>query len=463
MTNVTQPLSGPSLALLTDLYELTMSQSYFCEGMAEPATFSLFVRHLPENWGYLIAAGLDDVLSYLESLAFSPEDLAYLRQIGRFTADFLDYLAGFRFTGSVRAMPEGTVFFPQEPVLEVTAPIIEAQLVETYILNQVHFQTLIASKAARSVEAAQGRQLVDFSLRRTHGIDAGMKVARSSYLAGFDSTSNVLAAARYGIPPAGTMAHSYVESFADELAAFRAYARAFPDACVLLIDTYDTLVGAERAVTVAKELAAAGHRLRGVRLDSGDLAYLSRAVRQILDQAGFTDVRIVASGGIDEYEIEALLKQDAPIDIFGVGTRMGVSADAPYFDMAYKLVGYAGKPRLKLSAEKATWPGAKQVWRVSEGEHFVEDSIGLQEEPTPPGAVPLLQPVMVQGRRLHSESLAEVRQRATAQRLSLPPAVRRLRGPEPYPVRFSPALEDLRRSLVAAVGAPVESRDVAGG
>jgi nicotinate phosphoribosyltransferase len=435
--------------LFTDLYQLTMGQSYFNEGMHDNATFSLFFRHLPPGWGYLIAAGLDDVLRYLETVTFTAEDLDYLQTTGRFTAEFLDYLAKLRFTGSVRAMPEGTFVFPDEPLLEITAPIIEAQIVETFVLNQVHFQTLVAGKAARCVDVAAGRHLSDFGLRRTHGSDAGMKASRSSYLAGFDSTSNVLAGARYGIPIVGTMAHSYVESFPDEITAFRAYARAYPDTCVLLLDTYDTLAGAAKAITVARELAARGHRLAGVRLDSGDLLALSKAVRGMLDAAGFTDTRIVASGGLDERDVSALLSAGAPIDIFGVGTRMGTSADAPYLDMAYKLVSYGGKPRLKLSAGKATWPGQKQVWRVMAGGQAVADVIGLAEEPGPDGADPLLQPVMRHGRRLQAESLSQARQRAAQQRAVMPPAIRTLDVTEGYPVRFSAGLEQMRHEAEA--------------
>lgn len=452
MMHGTPSLSGQSLALLTDLYQLTMGQSYFLEGMHEPATFSLFIRHLPPNWGYFVAAGLEDVLTYLESLAFTPDDLAFLHQTGRFTNDFLDHLAHLRFTGTVRALPEGTVFFPGEPVLEISAPIIEAQLVETFVLNQVHFQTLIATKAARCLEAARGRQVVDFGLRRTHGTDAGMKAARSSYLAGFQATSNVLAGARYGIPIAGTMAHSYIESFPTELEAFRAYARAYPEACILLIDTYDTLAAAESAVTVARELAATGHRLRGVRLDSGDLVALSQGVRRILDAAGFPDVTILASGGLDEYEIERLLDQGSPIDMFGVGTKMGVSADAPYVDMAYKLVEYGSRPTLKLSPEKATWPGRKQIWRLVEGEEFIEDVISLAHEPPIEGARALLQPVMSDGCRLSSDSLAQARQRAIEQQSALPPTVRRLIQPDTYPIRYSAQLEELRAAVIGRLG-----------
>ncbi len=340
-------MATPPPALLLDLYELTMAQSYVDEGMTAPATFSLFARHLPRDWGYLVAAGLDDVLSYLETLAFGAEELSYLRSTGLFTPTFLDHLGRLRFTGSVRAMPEGTVCFPNEPLLEVTAPIVEAQLVESAIVNQVHFQTLIASKAARCVEAAVGRRLVDFGLRRTHGYDAGLKAARSAYLVGFDATSNVLAGQRYGIPIAGTMAHSYVEAFGDEAESFRAFVRAYPDGTTLLVDTYDTVRGIERAAAVGRELAAAGHRLGGVRLDSGDLGADSAEARRILDAAGLTDATIFVSGNLDEHTIAALLAAGAPIDGFGVGTRMGVSADAPYLDMAYKLVAYDGRPTLK--------------------------------------------------------------------------------------------------------------------
>ncbi len=451
-----QPAIPP---LLLDLYELTMAQSYYDQGMAAPATFSVFIRHLPPGWAYFVAAGLDDVLTYLETLTFREEDLAYLETTGLFTTSFLAHLRGLRFTGTVRALPEGTVCFPHEPLLEVTAPIIVAQLVETVVLNQLHLQTLIASKAARCVQVAQGRRLVDFGLRRTHGTDAGLKVARSAYLAGFDATSNVLAGQRYGIPIAGTMAHSYVQTFPDELAAFRAYAQRYPDSSIFLIDTYDTLEGARHAATVGRELAARGHRLRGVRIDSGDLIGLSFAVRQILDEAGLTDAAIFASGNVDEYLIAEAVAQGAPINAFGVGTRLGMSADAPYLDIAYKLVAYDGRPVLKLSTGKATWPGAKQVWRRhgASGE-LEEDLIALADESGPGEAVPLLVTVMEGGRRLHAESLAAARERARRELATLPPECRRLDATPCVPVRFSTGLVRLReQSLPAGVHAPPEA------
>ncbi|MCI0880234.1 MAG: nicotinate phosphoribosyltransferase, partial [Chloroflexi bacterium] len=289
--------------MFTDLYELTMAQAFFRQGMSAQATFSLFIRRNPPDRGYLVAAGLEDVLDYLANLRFSTGSIDYLRDIGIFTRDFLDFLAGVRFTGSVRAVPEGRLFFANEPVLEVTAPVIEAQLAETFIINQVNLQTLLATKAARCVWAAQGRGLSDFASRRTHGTDAALKMARCSYIAGFQSTSNVLAAQRYGIPPAGTMAHSFISSFTSEAEAFQAYADTFPDRTILLLDTYDTLEGARNAVKIAKNLEHDGHRLVAVRLDSGDFESLSRQVREILDDAGLDYVQILASGGLDEFEL----------------------------------------------------------------------------------------------------------------------------------------------------------------
>jgi nicotinate phosphoribosyltransferase len=424
-------------ALLVDLYELTMAQSYLDEGLADrPATFSMYARHLPDRWRYFVAAGLDEALRALEELCFADDDLAYLESTGLFTPALLERLRGLRFSGEVRALPEGTLFFPDEPLLEVTAPVLEAQLLETVLMNVVHLHSLLASKAARSVEAAQGRLLVEFGLRREHGGDAGLAAARSSYLAGFDSTSNVLAGKLYGIPTAGTMAHSFVEAFEDELEAFRAFARAYPDRCTLLVDTYDTVEGARRAAVVARELAEQGHRLRGVRLDSGDLVGLSRQVRAILDEAGHADAIVFASGNLDETEIGRLLAAGAPIGGFGVGSRLGTSADAPYLDLAYKLVAFDGRPVLKLSKGKATWPGAKQVFRVAEGGRFSHDVIGLAGEPTPAGGRPLLEQVMSGGRRLRHESLEQARDRCAVERRSLPA--------EPYTVGFSAALAALR-------------------
>lgn len=444
------PDDGPAAprALLVDLYELTMGESYLAQGMAErPATFQLFSRSLPRGWGYLIAAGIEGALSYLEQLHFTADELAYLETTGLFGSAFLDRLARLRFSGEVRAIPEGTVFFPNEPVLEVTAPLLEAQLVETVVLNEVHFQSLIAGKAARCVDAAGGRTLVVFGLRRTHGGEAGLKVARASYLAGFDATSNVLAARMYGIPAAGTMAHSYVECFEDESAAFEAFTRSYPDGSTLLIDTYDTLEGARRAAEVAHGLARRGGRLGGVRLDSGDLLELSRGVRHVLDEAGLHEVTIFASGGLDEREIARLLGQGAPIDGFGVGSQLGVSADAPYLDAAYKLVAFDGRPVLKLSAGKATLPGAKQVWRRLDDGRFAGDVVALRAEGAPAGAEPLLEPVMVNGVRVHDDMLDAARSRAAKQRSALAPE-HRLLDAKPYPVELGAELAALRDRLV---------------
>jgi nicotinate phosphoribosyltransferase len=428
-----------------------MGESYLAEGMAErPATFQLFCRQLPKGWGYLVAAGLDDALAYLERLRFTADDLVYLGSTGLFSSAFLERLARLRFSGNVRAMPEGTVFFPDEPVLEVTAPVLEAQLVETVVLNQIHFQSLIAGKAARCVEAARGRRLSDFSLRRTHGVEAGLKVARASYLAGFDSTSNVLAGRLYGIAIAGTMAHSYVECFQDETVAFEAFARSYPQGSTLVVDTYDTAEGARRAARLARVLADRGGRIGAVRLDSGDLLDLSSRVRRVLDKDGLHEVAILASGGLDEREIDRLLSSGAPIDGFGVGSKLGVPVDAPDVDMVYKLVAFDGRPVLKLSAGKATLPAAKQVWRKSEGGHFAGDLVALAGESGPAGAEPLLRQVMQDGVRLGQETLEAARARAADQRTALPPE-QRLLDARPYPVELSAPLAALRDTLTSTI------------
>ena len=440
----------PPSGLLVDLYELTMAESYVAEGIAERvATFSLFFRTLPTGWGYALAGGLGSALRYLVELRFTEPDLAYLGETGLFTSGLLERLAAFRFSGTVRGMPEGTAVFPGEPLLEVTAPLLEAQVVETMLLNEIHLQTLVASKAARSVDAADGRMLVDFSLRRTHGGEAGLAVARASYLAGFDATSNVLAGRLFGIPIAGTMAHSYVESFEDELDAFRAFARSYPDDTILLVDTYDTLEGVRRAVVVGRELAERGHRLRGVRLDSGDVAELSRGARAILDDGGLPDAVVFASGGLDEHEIARLLAAGAPIGGFGVGTRMGVSADAPFLDVAYKLVEIDGRPTLKLSIGKASLPGRKQVWRVRRDRRATHDVVGLQLGSGE--GEPLLREVMRDGRAIWTEPLTAQRERARSERETLPDHVRALDAAA-YEVRIDPELEGLRRALSARIG-----------
>jgi nicotinate phosphoribosyltransferase len=438
-------------ALLVDLYQLTMGQSYFDEGVhTRPAVFSTYVRHLPPGWGYFVAAGLDDLLRALETFAFTADDLAYLRSTGLFTAPYLDHLSGLRFEGEARALPEGTLFFPDEPVLELRGALLPAQLLETIVLNELHFQSLVAAKAARFVDAAGGRTLVDFSLRRTHRGDAGMGAARASYLAGFESTSNVLAGKDYDIPIAGTMAHSYVEAFEHELEAFRAYARAYPSRSILLVDTYDTLEGVRRAAAVGRELAECGHRLAGIRLDSGDLLELARGARAILDDAGLRQTTVFASGGLDERAIQALLAAGAPIDGFGVGSALGTSSDAPSIDMAYKLVEVGGRPTLKLSAAKATLPGPKQVWRVSLGGGFAYDVLTTAAGGAPPGGEPLLELVMAGGRRLVEGSLADARARCAEQRAKLAPEHRRVDA-APYEVRVADELLEARDRAVAAL------------
>ena len=447
------PLMLRDAALLTDLYELTMGAAYFREGMEDRrAGFSLFVRRLPAERAFLLAAGLEDVLEYLRTLCFTPAALGWLDTLGRFDRAYLDYLGTLRFTGDVRAVPEGTVVFADEPILEISAPIIEAQLVETAVINRIHLQTMLASKAVRSVLAAGGLPLAEFGLRRSHGTDAGMKAARASWIAGFDSTSNVLAGMEYGLPLGGTMAHSYVGAFGDELEAFRAYARTHPDACVLLLDTYDTVAAAHKAVVVARELAAAGHRLAAVRLDSGNLAELSGEVRRILDQGGCPEVRIFASGGMDEHDVERLLAGGAPIDAFGLGTRVDVSADAPSLDMVYKMVRVGDRDVLKLSEGKETWVGEKALYRFSGPDgRFRHDLLALADEPPPAGGLALLEPVMAGGRLLREHPpLPAIRARASAQVAALPDEIRRLAGAPGYPVEISAALRS--RQEAAAVG-----------
>jgi nicotinate phosphoribosyltransferase len=443
---VSEPSPPLPSGLLVDLYQLTMGESYVAEGSdGREATFSLFFRTLPVGWGYALAGGLEDTLQYLEQLCFGEDDLVYLESTGKFSARFLERLRRFRFSGSVRALPEGTAVFPREPLLELTAPLLEAQLVETLVLNRLHLQTLIASKAARSVDAARGRLLVDFSLRRAHGGEAGVKVARASWLAGFDATSNVLAGQLYGIPISGTMAHSYVESFQGELEAFRAFARAYPDDCVLLVDTYDTLEGARRAAVVGRELAERGHRLRGVRIDSGDLTELSRGVRRTLDDAGLEDALVFLSGGLDEHGIAELLAAGAPVGGFGIGTKMGVSADAPFLDVAYKLVELDGQPVLKLSSGKATLPGRKQVWRTA-----THDVLGLVDSDV--DGEPLLREVMREGQTTWQESLTGSRERARREREALLDGLRSVAATTAYEVKIEPRLASLRDEVERSVG-----------
>jgi nicotinate phosphoribosyltransferase len=427
-------------ALRTDLYELNMAVSYLRRDMTGPATFSLFVRGVPKQRGFLVAAGLERCLDDLEAFSFEDEDLAYLASIG-FDDRALQDLAGLRFDGEVWAMPEGTIVHGGEPILEVTAPIPVAQLVETSLLNRITLQTTIASKAARYVLAADGKGLVDFALRRAHGIEAAEAVARVSAIVGFAATSNVDAARRLGLPVAGTMAHSFVEAFDSEEDAFRAFAHDHPTRTTFLVDTYDTTNGVRNAIEIARELGIADGV--GVRLDSGNLDQLAREARAILDDAGMPNARIFASGGLDEHEVAELVRAGAPVDAFGIGTQLGVAADAPYLDTVYKLVEYDGRPAMKLSAAKATAPGRKQVWRTG-GE---DDLLALRDEPAPgAGWRALLEPVMRHGRRVSPDpSIARMRERFRADLEQLPAKATRLAHPEHVLVRTSEALTALTR------------------
>ncbi|MDP9818313.1 nicotinate phosphoribosyltransferase [Spirilliplanes yamanashiensis] len=432
--------------LWTDLYELRMAASYRGREMTAPATFSLFARRLPADRGFLVAAGLADALDVLERYRLDDDELGYLRSAGVLDGRAAALLRGLRFTGDVWAVPEGRVVFADEPLLEVTAPVAEAQLVETALLNVVTFQTAIATKAARCRLAAGGAQLVDFAMRRTHGLPAAMSVARAAAVGGFDATSNVAAARHYDLRPVGTMAHSYVQAFRDERAAFHAFVVDCPQSPVLLIDTYDTIAGARAAI---EALSALQPRTGGgVRIDSGDLGRLATQVRRMLDAAGLGRVRIMVSGGLDEHGIETM--RGAPVDAFGVGTRMGVSADAPSLDSAYKLVEFAGRPVGKLSPGKATWPGAKQVYRAD----GAVDLLALRAEPAPPGYRPLLEPVMRGGRVLCPETPAAAVRAARARRAAdvaaLPPQVRRLCSPAVPAARPTAALTAARNRFVAA-------------
>jgi nicotinate phosphoribosyltransferase len=437
--------------LLTDLYQINMIQAYLDHGDTGTAVFELFVRSLPARRGFLLAAGLHQALDYLENLRFSAADIDWLKRTGRFNANLLDYLGGFRFSGGVDAMAEGTAFFVNEPILRVTAPLPQAQLVESRLINILHFESLIAAKAARCVLAAPGKLLVDFGMRRAHGAEAALLAARASYLAGFAGTATVLAGQMFGIPLYGTMAHSFIEAQDDELAAFEIFARARPDNVVLLLDTYDTEAAARKAVTLAPRLKAAGIAIRGVRLDSGDLATLAKSVRAILDNGGLQDVTIFASGGLDEDALAAFAQAHIPIDGFGIGTSLTTSSDAPAIDFVYKLQEYAGVPRRKRSENKATWPGRKQVWRRYDTDgRMAGDWISLDRSAWPDAAAtaggeePLLHCVMRDGKRLSPPpSLDEIRARAKRELERLPEKLWRLESGVSYPVDVDEDLIEL--------------------
>lgn len=433
-------------ALFTDLYQLTMLQAYYAEGMQGEAVFELFYRERPAHRNYVMAAGIEDVLDYLENLRFTEEELSWLREQERFSAEFLDALGDFRFTGDVYAMSEGTLVFENEPVVQVVAPIPQAQLVETYILNQIHLQSLAATKAARVVMACRGRLMVDYGSRRSHGTDAALKVGRATYLAGGGGTSNVAAGKLYGVPIFGTMAHSFIEAHPDELSAFKAFAAEFPET-TLLVDTYDTLDGVRKVIDLARELGE-DFKVRAIRLDSGDLSRLAKASRTLLDEAGLDGIKIIASSGLNEYKITKLLDDGAPIDGFGVGTELAVSGDAPDIDFSYKLVGYGGKPRMKLSSKKVTLPGRKQVFRIIDNGRLIRDVICQADEML--DGEPLLRQVMADGKRLDTSrvSIEDARQHAMAQLDALSPDLKGLeRVEEGYPVEVSAALQEATESL----------------
>lgn len=441
-----------SLSLLVDLYELTMAQSYFVYKRSAYATFDLFARQLPRNRGYLVFCGLGDILDYLKGLRFSAQDLNYLRKQELFSDNFLEYLWGFRFKGDVWAMHEGTVFFANEPVIRVTAPIIDAQIIESFLLNTINLQTMIASKASRVVCAASGKKVYDFSLRRTHGQDAGLKAARSSYIAGCSGTSNCLAGKLYSIPVAGTMAHSFVMSFKHEMDSFLAYSSTFPDKTTLLVDTYDTKKGIENSVIIGLYLKEKGHRLQGIRLDSADIVFLSKLARKMLDNAGLDYVKILASGNLDEFKIKKLLDGGACIDSFGVGTNMGTSIDAPSLDVIYKISEVTDDdgnflPTMKLSKAKVTYPGRKQVFRVQDKKgKFVKDILGLEKEKI--NAKPLLVKMADKGRIIYKPpSLEKIRLFARKSLSNFPESLKAVKPEYEYPVQISPGLKELRSNL----------------
>jgi nicotinate phosphoribosyltransferase len=440
MTSLTSPLT-------TDLYELNMVQAYLDRGEDKEAVFEFFVRRLPVRRGFLLAAGLEDTLAYLETLQFTSSEIDWLKSTGRFRANFLDYLADFRFSGDVHAIAEGTVCFPNEPLIRVTAPLPVAQLIETRLINILHFQTMVASKAARMVLAAPGKILSDFGLRTAHGAEAGLFSARASYIAGFSSAANVLAAERYGIPIVGTMAHSFVQVHDDERTAFENFAHSRPEGVVLLIDTYDTEAGARKVVQLAPKLKADGIAIRGIRIDSGDLATMATKVRGILDAGGLKDVIILVSGGINEDVLQVMTATKVPIDGFGIGVNLDASIDAPSLDCAYKLQQYAGKPRRKLSEGKVTWPGSKQVWRTYGDDQRMRGDIVSLATDSQPGE-PLILPVMRAGKRIApAPTLAAIREHAARELARLPAPLQGLESGTEYPVQISKALTTLAAQM----------------
>lgn len=439
-------VGADDLALFTDQYELTMMQAYYAAGMHADATFSLYFREMPTHRNFMLACGQVSAAGLISRLHFPKTSLDGLARLGTFRDDFLRWLEDFRFSGEVMALPEGTPVFPYEPLLEVTAPIAEAQLLETLLMNVVHLETVLASKAARVVRAARGRSVADFGMRRMHGLDAAVQGVRAYRIAGIGGTSNVLAGLHYDSPVLGTMAHSYVEAFDDEADAYKAFAEQYPGT-TLLVDTYDTLQAVDKIVGLKRELGEQ-FDVGAIRLDSGDLGELARAARDKLDAAGLKDIRIVASGGLDEYKIDKLMRGSAPIDAFGVGTSLGTSADAPNLDLSYKLTWYAGKPRLKKAPGKPIYPGAKQVWRYRDARGQVRaDEITLRDEKRD-GAEALLAPIMTKGEAVMPDAMLDLEQataRARREIDNLPPALREFAPSEAgYDVDISDAVYQLR-------------------
>ncbi len=438
--------------LFTDLYELSMARVYHAEGMDREAVFELFFRRLPEGRDYVLSSGQTQALRELLDFRITAEERAWLDRLGRFPRSFLDALAGLRFTGDVDMIPEGSVVFPLEPVIRVRAPLIQAQLIETLLLNRIHAQSVLASKAARVVQAAEGRPVMDFGARKAHGREGAMSLARAAWIAGAAGTSNLEAGRAFDIPVLGTMAHSFVQVYGDEERAFRAFSHYWPET-TLLVDTWDTLDGVERVIDLLRAAGEGQRPATAVRLDSGDLLALSRAARQRLDAAGFEDVKVIASSGLDEYAIRDLVRAGAPIDGFGVGTEWAAVSDAASIDFAYKLAEYDGEPRIKASTRKSTWPGAKQVWRHMEGGTMLGDTVTTADEPGPANAVPLLQPAIRGGEACEGAlpPLQAIRDHAAGELAALPEAIRRLpAAAQPYPVVISDRLEAEKRQLIQA-------------
>ncbi len=441
-----------NMAMLTDLYQLTMDASYLHHNKNGSSTFDYFIRSLPKNRSYFVVAGLEQVLHYLENLSFDEDSIEYLRSKEIFPEQFLDYLTNLKFTGDVYAMSEGTIAFQNEPIIRITAPRNEAQLVETYILNTMNFQTMIASKASRVVQAAQGKAVVDFALRRTHGPTAGMLAARASCIAGAIGTSNVLAGKEFNLPIFGTMAHAYVMSFDSEIESFRAYSKTFPNSSVFLIDTYDTIQGAWNAVKVAKEMEREGHKLKGVRLDSGDLCQLSIDVRNILDRNDLQDVKILASNDLNEYKISRHEASGSRIDVYGVGTEMGTSKDAPAISGVYKLAEDTDEygnptPKMKFSESKSTLPGKKQVYRFFDDQgKCINDTITTADDSLQ--GEPLLKKVMEGGQTIGNQpTIEEIQEKKKTQLESLAQEYKDIDSPETYPVEVSGRLAELQAEV----------------